>query len=292
MRMANARAHINYLIESKQDFVLTSSNYSTGIDNESWSEKYVANMQSVRTFAAFAKLKKAIKEKQVPNIDREDVIYYTHNFKDNVYIESVVNIDLKSAYATILYNDGYIGDDAFNYLMRCKKQERLSSVGMLASRKEIFTFEKGDPKGEPEEVVSPNSGFFFYAVKRTYEIMDELRRICGNDYLYTWVDGIYFLPDPTKLKMCQEYLRKLKFNFTTDILSQFEVRIKQDMVLVQFIKEGKRKIFNLPGIESEFKRILTDSILLFNDKNKNNEKDQDQNHSRIGGRNRKIHRRE
>lgn len=271
MRMQNARTHINYLIEAKQSFQLSSSNYTTGIKSDAFPGKYVAQLQSNRAFAAFAKLKKAVKDKPVPDISNDDVRYFQHNFRKDIYIDTVFNIDIKSAYATVLFKDGLIDADTFAYLSKSSKQDRLSSVGMLASRKEVFEFKNGSPVSE-EEIVSPLSGFFFYAVQKTFEIMDELRRICGMDYLYTWVDGIYFLPNDEVRRSCIDYLDSTGYKFSSDVLQEFEVKIKQDVILVTFKKENKLKIFNLPGITSEFRRLMMDSILLLN-KTKKDEKD-------------------
>lgn len=277
MRMKNARTHINYLINSKQSFELSSSNYTTGIkcDDKALCAKYVATMQTNRTFACFAKLKKAVKKRPVPDVKPEDVRYFQHNFKSNIYIDTVYNIDLKSAYATILFNEGFIDKETYVYVCAGSKQERLASVGMLASRKEIFSFHNGVPISETE-VVSENSGFFFYAAKRTFDIMDELKRICGQDYLYTWVDGIYFLPNVDTKEKCQEYLQSSGLKNSFDQLQEFEVRIKQNEIVVTFKKGAKLRRFSLPPIVSEFKRIIMDSILLIN-KNKNNEKSKIEN---------------
>lgn len=266
MRMNNAKAHIDFLTETRQTFELSSSNYTTGIKSDAWPGKYVQNLQSNRAFACFAKLKKAVKDRPVPDVKSEDVRYFQHNFKKDLYVERVTNIDIKSAYATILFNDGYIDEATYKYVCGATKQERLASVGMLASRKEVFQFVKGEPVDE-EEVVSGKAGFFFYSAKRTFEIMDDLKRICGNSYLYTWVDGIYFLPNSGAERECRQYLEGIRFGHTVDYLSGFDVSIKQDLIVVRFRNgKGKSKLFNLPNAMSEFKRIMMDSILSINSK--------------------------
>jgi len=50
----------------------------------------------------------------------------------------IFNIDIKSAYATILKNDGLITQKTFDFINRLPKQERLTAVGMLAGKKNIF----------------------------------------------------------------------------------------------------------------------------------------------------------
>lgn len=275
MRMSNAREYLDFMIKTGNHFILTASNYSMKIEHledDFLDRKYIATDQSKRTFAAFSKLKHDLKEKEVPRIDPSTLTYFQHDFRGDMYVERVINIDLKSAYATILYNDGFISEETFRYLGSASKKERLASVGMLASRKRIFNFHKGEPIGEPEENVSPNAGFFFHAVKRTYEIMSELKRIVGQRYLYTWVDGIYFLPGTDEaLADCMQYLTDIDIKYSLDYLTEFEVLVQSDNVRVQFKKEGKRKIFNLPSVSTEFKRLSLEAIILLNKKIKENE---------------------
>lgn len=273
MRNGNAREYMLFLTASGISFDLQCSNYTmkaTVADKElaGLNKTFVANMQSKRTFAAFAKIKSDIKDKPVPDIANSNVRYFQHNFKDEAFFPEVYNVDISSAYATILFNDGIISEETFKYLNCMTKQERLAAVGMLASRKKNFAFRNGNPHNM-SETVSPTSGFFFYAVKRTFEIMDTLKMICGENYLFTWVDGIYFLPNDEQLLDCCEYLETTNLKYKTERLTDFRIRIKPSYVDLQFWKGDKIKIFKLPSGDTEFKTILMDATILYNSTNKN-----------------------
>lgn len=272
MRRGNAKQYIEFMRKTKLPFELSCSNYTTKVKADNLTKTFVANMQSKRVFAAFQKLKGDLKGKPTPKINPDSLIYFQHDFNKDVYIDNVINIDIRSAYATVLYNDGLISKASFDYLLKIKKQERLASVGMLASRKKNFTFRNGEPISV-EEVVSETSGFFFHAIKRTHELMSDLRKICGNSYLFTWVDGIYFLPDENVYENCVSLLQKTNFQFKAEALTEFDVSIKQNKILVTFKKEGELKIFNLPTPTSEFKSLVVDSLILLNNqKTKKDEK--------------------
>jgi hypothetical protein len=161
--------------------------------------------------------------------------------------------------------DGLISTETFDYISAGTKQERLVSVGMLASKKQLFKFDAGRITGEPEEIVSQYSNFFFHAVKRTSEIMAELKSICGNDYLFTWVDGIYLHPNEKSKKKCTDYLESIKFKHSAEALRDFEVKVDTKQVSVNFLKWSKNKWepkpFNLPLPTSEFKRLIIEAIL-------------------------------
>jgi hypothetical protein len=236
--------------------MLTCSNYSTKIESDAVNRKYVYTMQSNQTFAAYAKIKRDCKLQPPPHIVKEDLVYFEHDFRESCQIEKVFNIDLKSAYATILFNAGIIREDSFKYLSRLPKHDRLAAVGMLASKKRTFGFsQKGDIK-ILEHTISPLENFFYFAVKQTYEIMTVLKMILGNKYLFTWVDGIYFLPDMDKLIACEDYLRKIKMKYSEEILTDWHIRVVKGAVKLWFIKEGKVKQFCLPARETEFARLM------------------------------------
>jgi len=260
LKNGNCQALLNYLIKGEFDFELSCSNYTTGIRSDIINMKFVSKKHNPKTFSAFAKLKADLKNLPIPNITTESVRYFEHDFRKNCYYPEVINIDLKSAYSRILYIDKLISDDTFSYFNGLEKQERLAAVGMLAGRKRIFVFEKGKPISHKEEV-NPMSGFFFYCVKRTQEIMAELKKICEQNYLFTWVDGIYFLPDKKIVKKCEDYLNEIKFLYRIDNLQDFRIIMSNEKPFLTFIKNGELKKFNLPAIQTAFKRIIIDSII-------------------------------
>lgn len=255
------------LINSNTDFDLYISNYAMKVIADEQIINFTKHEQSRATFAAFSKLKSELQEKPRPDIKHDDVIYFLHDFKAPIYVERVCNIDLKSAYANILFMDELITKATFKYLSKLVKRDRLSAVGMLASKKQVFEFRKGQPQNVREER-SEFAPFFFYAVKRTYEIMSELKKICGKSYLFTWVDGIYFLPDPGIEKDCKQYLSEIKFPFSVEHLKEFDVDFLQRSIKVSFLKatDEKKKRFDLPMQDSAFNRIMSNALLLTNNK--------------------------
>lgn len=252
----NAKSYIKFLKNAELPFELTCSNYTTKILSPVVDKKFVYSMQTNQCFAAFAKVKKDVKDKTPPEIDKDTLVYFEHDFKETCHIEKVFNIDLKSAYATILYLDGIISEDTFKYLGRLPKHDRLASVGMLAAKKKIFEFNKKGTVVQFEQSISAYENFFYYAVKRTFEIMQGLKAILREKYLFTWVDGIYFHPDMERLIACEDYLREIGFGYSEEILFDWHVRVLKGAVKLSFFKEGKIKAFCLPARESEFARIM------------------------------------
>jgi hypothetical protein len=269
MRGDAAESFLDTLIETGATFDLYLSHYTLKIILDDQIYNFTKNEQTRQTFAAFSKLKSVLSEKKKPNVQPEDVSYFVHDFRQPVYADRVCNIDLKSAYANILLMDGLITKDVHKYLGKLSKPDRLAAVGMLASCKHVYEFRKGEPHGQVREERSEFSPFFFYAVKRCFEIMSELKKILESDYLFTWVDGIYFTPDYKKTLLCKQYLKSIGLPYSVEMLSEFEVKFLRRSIHIQFTKGEKQKHFDLPMIQDEFTRTV--SNFLINDKTKKNE---------------------
>lgn len=270
----DARALVRFLMQTNVAFDLIRSNYAMEIKSELVREKFVTSMQGKSTFAAFAKIKSNVKDKKIPEISRDDLTYYQHNFRESSFTPAVSNIDLNCAYATCLYNANCITKETLQYLLRLPKQARLVSVGMLASRKKTFTYRDGVIT-DYDENVSEYAPFFYLAVRRTFEIMADLKRILGDRYLFTWVDGIYYLPDSEKTAECEAYLRDINFNFKTEELRQFKVDALESKIMLTFKKysekkmEWETKMFNLPYKETISEKIALSIVNYKNVKNEN-----------------------
>ena len=276
---------IKMLIKNDINFNLYTSNYAMKIIlDDGQIIGFTKHEQSRATFAAFSKLKSNLQNKPRPNLQPGDVTYFLHDFKSPVYVESVCSIDLKSAYANILFLDDMITKDTHKYLSKLVKKDRLSAVGMLASKKQVYEFKRGKIVGEWEER-SEMAPFFFYAVKRTCEMMGELKKICGKSYLFTWVDGIYFLPDPGIEKACKDYLREIKFPFSSEMLYEFDVQFHPRSIKVSFYRNRneRKKRFDLPMADNAFTKIMSNALLSINHKKqKQNEKSKNRDRSKSG----------
>ena len=277
--LESAKAYINFLKSSGFPYTLKITNYTTELISDLYHVQFCKSMQSFRCFAAYSKLKKDVKDKSVPVVDRADLRYFEHDYRGEVSAPYIINIDLKSAYASVLFIEGIISKDTYRYLQSIPKMDRLASVGMLASRKHIFDFGKDGSIDQYNFTVSPLENFFYYAVKRTGEIMTEIRHILGNDYVFTWVDGIYFLPTTdNKLHDVANYLLSIGLNWEPCILHSFRISMCNKKISLQFWKSDKtkngfdcykKKIFNIPSKENIF---ASDIINYLTNINLNNEK--------------------
>lgn len=243
----NSRAYIDFLKHSGFPFTLKVSNYTTEIISDLYNMQFLQSMRSKQCFAAYSKIKSDIKGVAAPDVNKSGLVYFDHNFKQDFFAPSVVNIDLKSAYANALYRMKIIKEPTYKYLQRLNKLDRLASVGMLAGKKYVFGYDGNGKIVSFEKQISATENFFYYAVKVVQDIMFELRAIAGHDYLFTWVDGIYIRGDPEALKAMGEYLDYIEFPYSVDVLENFEVKVVAQKVKLSFMKNGKKKYFNVPA---------------------------------------------
>lgn len=254
----NVRTWVEMFERSGKPFTVTVSNYTTSIKHPDYEIKYLKHLQSNQVFAAAAKLKSDLKNKEIPDIDPDASKYFHTNIKGSFYADKIYNIDIKSAYATILKNGGFISDDTFAYISALSKTDRLACLGMLASKKNHFEY-KGSRLIKTWEEVNPLSNFFFYCVQRTEFIIQELiTQIFREDFIFSWVDGIYF---SSKFELSEVAAWYLKENHGLEsksaILTDFNCEKKEYHYRIDFKDEKDLlKTFCIPAPETYLKREL------------------------------------
>lgn len=238
------------------------SNYTTRIISKSYNIHFMKGEQSSRTFAAAAKVKKDVSDCVLPEIDMSRNSYYDAVLKGEVfYADTVYNIDIKNAYPSILYNNGYISTATYEYINKLDKEEKLAALGMLASRKEIFHHNRSGDIVRIEERVNPLSNFFFFCVQKTEHIIQSCKnQILMESFLFSWVDGIYYINHNENYRSITQMHLKKDFNLESSfqVLTEFEVQLKKDHYSITFKDEkGNKKLFNIPLPESNLKiRII------------------------------------
>jgi len=196
------------------------SNYTTTIETDARIIKFNDNMMSKKAFIAYRMILRDLKEytaNEKPDINREELRYFETYIEKTIYCNTAYLVDIKSAYATILYNDGFICKATFDFINILPKKARLAAVGMLASRKDVFYYQGKELTGH-EKIINENENYFWYCVKRTSEIMN---LICAETKpLFFWVDGIY-LKTEKEVQKAHEVLSAEKYNFSTKKIFSF-----------------------------------------------------------------------
>lgn len=247
-------------------FKMIVTNYTTRITSNYCDIHFLRTSQGARMFAAYAMLKKDVSRFAVPVIDNKRLVYFDTGFEHNIEHNTVYNFDLKSAYATCLFNSGFIEQKTFEYLGTLPKIDRLAAVGMLAGRKSVYYMNADGNPETFETVVSPLEGFFFHCVKTVSELMNYAASYMGNSFLFTWVDGIYFRPNDEVTarnfyKIVSPVFNEQGYKTSFEILNNFKAESRGATWFVSFLKDGKPKVFCLPKKEAQLKQRIETYLL-------------------------------
>ena len=261
----NIRLFIDLLKNAKTPFSMQVSNYTTKIISEPYNVSFVKGLQSNRVFAAASYLKKDLAGKKIPNVDMKKCDYYDTNFRGlEFYSDRCFNMDIKEAYAAIVYMDGFITKKTYDYLRKMPKMERLAAVGMLASHKTIFRHDSLGRIIKVDEIINPLSNFFFHCVQKTENIIHDVKnKILQEAFLFSWVDGVYYMNENTGYKnVTMQYLKtEYGLESTFKELNNFEVKIKNQSYRISFLQDGEEKVFNIPLPVSKLKKEIINYLL-------------------------------
>ena len=115
---------------SQMPYRVIKSTYTMRIESDFMNIHFVKSFMSDKAFIAAQMIKKDIKEKGIlpPDIDMDGLKYFQFNQPDNLRNapENVYNIDLKSAYANVLMNNGVISQKTFDFMKTLMKKDRLA----------------------------------------------------------------------------------------------------------------------------------------------------------------------
>jgi hypothetical protein len=218
---------IDFLKEMNIFYKYIISNYTTTIETKSNIYQFNDRLMSNRAFVAYNMIKKDLKEfsaNEQPDTRAAGLQYFDTFIENSVNIETCFLVDIKSAYATILLNDGFISPQTFGYISTLPKKARLAAVGMLAGRKDVFYFQGKELTGT-DVIINPLESYFWYCVKRTSEIMLQIRK--ETDCLFYWVDGIY-LKNESDVKKAKEILSAEKYFFSEKKIFSFQALTREN----------------------------------------------------------------
>jgi hypothetical protein len=244
---------INWHKKNHIGFVSVISTYTQKINSEAGQFVFMRGYKDRRCFVAYTMLRNDVAGNMLPEI-KETELRYFQTALGAIYLDEIRSTDIKSAYANILVNDKVISDKSFAFLCALPKPDRLAAVGMLASRNTTYTFNKKGEIIDVQKYVSPYSNVFFYAVKKTFHIMNQCKNAIGEDFLFSWVDCIYY-PTEKAGNIIAECLNDYKLKFTDGILKQFECMEKEDAYKIKYFKDDKLKAFYIPKVKNRFSII-------------------------------------
>lgn len=166
----------------------------------------------------------------------------------NQKFPNAIEIDVNEAYWKTAYILGIIDEAIYEEGKKGKlgKYTRLVALGALAKRVTKFVYVDGK-FSHKEEVRSELTENVWYSIcKRLSDVMQGAKKILGDDYLFYWVDGIYFINTKANRKKITKYF--LKNGYTSKEVETFMVGFGVKWFAVYNEKYKVCKEFTYQGI--------------------------------------------
>jgi len=257
------KEYCNVLTELKSDYTIRHSQYTTKIIHPRGKVTYSLNNMSRKCFAAASKVKKDVVNSDFFQEIRDqkfELINYDYNRKRRLFVgKSVYNIDISSAYAYALLTHNLITSDTFDYLRKLPKGDRLVAVGMLARSYVEYKYDNSGKVYDVEFFQEETKNAFFFLISEIDAVMKECAFYLGNNFLFYWVDGIFFTENTSQktIKKVEEILQYYGYPYKWEQVEDFSYRLSEDdkNIKVTCIKNGQPKEY-LWGRDNNSENIL------------------------------------
>jgi hypothetical protein len=225
-----------------ETFQLSMTSKTCNIEDERTRSFFADDGFSVRVFPIFKKMVKEIEESGLvaPKSEPSNVSYY--QFKNDLpdFLPIAYGYDINSAYLSALFNVGYISEEMRDIVAQLPKTDRLAVIGMLATSKTFYSFEKGEVVDTWVQENKELRNVFFH--------VSSIVGLCLSDMferessLFFWVDGI-ICDKPAKTDL----FKKHGFDFKEEKITDFKARVIHSgkVLKINYKKDGDGKTFEI-----------------------------------------------
>jgi hypothetical protein len=219
-----------FLHKHKYPFTIVNSGSSVELYSDEWNCRAINNIFLPENMNFVKKVKKYAIDNYVAMKYRdrayrlENIEYFSikKSIKSGDVFEDVCCLDINGAYWQTAVMMGVISKEIYEEGLRKDKITRLSSLGSLAKRKEIFRYD-GVNYNHVETIRSYETENLWFAIcKRVSDVMQELMKSLGDDFVFYWVDGIYFKRTDENIKKVTEYLESCSYECKQEKVSKIE----------------------------------------------------------------------
>jgi hypothetical protein len=263
----NVQFNIDILNKLGVDFEVQHGTYTTTIITEEGKSRYMMNTYNNRVFRCASMIKSdVLKSDNAKEIMASK--YLKNNFgvsqnKNSFHAKQVLNIDISSAYATCLVRNGLISEKTYGIIKKLPKTERLPCVGMLATSHTKFYYSNGECYNV-DVYRAPTASVFFYLIDEINYIMQEIQFLLGVDFIFYWVDGIFFNYNtaPEKIQMIENFLIESGYTYKYEDVQDFKMDIDDKKMMLKMIKnnEPKQYIVGKDDVGESVKTYLNDML--------------------------------
>jgi len=166
--------------------------------------------------------------------------------KRNVfYSKEIFEIDLTSAFFYAAKKLEIINEEMFFQALndkRISKKARLVALGNLAKRKIEVSFKNGKFEKPILHPPPPTAKCFFACASYVSDIMAGLKFNCGENFLFFWVDAIFFQTEKCK-KEIELMLNEVDFPYKIKEIDRV-IRKNEQIIVYDDYLGDKKRVFN------------------------------------------------
>lgn len=158
---------------------------------------------------------------------------------------NVIEIDLNAAYWEMAFQCGYISPEIYNEGFNHRKKIRLVSLGSIAKNEKIIEYRDGE-FAAIREIRHKYAKIFFNISRYIYDIMNICKEVLGNDYLFFWVDAIFFKNKEGNKELIIEILKDAGMQYKTYLIENLNFDVENKIVTISSTEhKNQKRQFNL-----------------------------------------------
>ena len=244
-----------YLHRLKLPFTIVNSGSSVELYSDEWNCRSMSKFFRPEDMNFVKKVKKYSIDNYVAMRYREnvyrlmDIEYFSikETIKEGDVFENVCCLDINGAYWQTALMMGVISKEIYLEGLKKDKITRLASLGSLAKRKEVYTYD-GSIYRHVETIRSYETENLWFAIcKRVSDIMQDLMKSLGEDFIFYWVDGVYFKKTDENIKKVKEFLESCSYECKPEDVSKVEFLNRTFLVYSELGKSSKLFSWNPDG---------------------------------------------
>ena len=264
IRFGNGYDYLEQLLDSNETFSLSSTNQTMNFKYKDYSIVYTKDAITKNEMFLQKRIKKVIKDNVVvsklpksrPRIDyfnfSNSLEYMTHARGEIVEINNLAEMDITKAYYYTAYNLGLIDKEFFEKCFNLRKDIRLRLIGSIATSKIERTFKDGEQTGFKVVEDRDLRKAWFYICSIVDKCLRRCSKAIGNDFLFYWVDGIYYKtrnPIPShdfNSKVLKKIFKQINYDYKIVDCQRLLLKNEGNNITINVHKEGKIKLFTIP----------------------------------------------
>jgi len=260
----------DYMYKNKIPFTMKHSGSVMEIESDLFNSKSLDRKFNGKELNFIKKVKKHVINENVSmnflgtRYKSKDIKYIevSKKLKSGDVYEDVYCLDLVSAYFQMALMLGVISPDIYKEGIGIDKVTRLASLGSLARRTEVREYDGKEYRLLETIESTATENCWFAICYKVGELMLKASKSLGDEFIFYWVDGIFFKNTPENIKKVSDVFAESGFESKQENVGKIEVMENELLVYSQNCLSSRRFAYSVGRTRkkvmspTEIKRLL------------------------------------